>query len=217
MLQQTKVNRSPLRSDWGHLGAPARSRQLASGVVLGEPSAGISRLDPTTAGPWGRSNMPCRSKAWAPRLASRVRRPVSGILLSRRRYVRYRCRRAPGASRCDLQGWGARGGPDPRQDSPAVSSMEDVGAGRLPAGPEHLHLVIPRPAGPAPTGEAKPPPPPCRPSLVRPPFPSAPAGRRELRPRESKPVGGPRRSWTGSCPSEVQGCPCTGRVVQEGN
>lgn len=85
--------------------------------------------------------------------------------------------------------------------------MEDAGAARRPAGPEHLHLEAPCPAGLAPIGEAKPPPPPpCRPSLVRPPFPSALAGRRELRPRESNPMGGPTPSWIGSCPSVDQGC-----------
>lgn len=91
--------------------------------------------------------------------------------------------------------------------------MEDAGAARRLAGPEHLHLEDPRPEGPAPTGEAKPPPPPCRPSLVRPPFPSAPAGRRELRPRERDAVGGPR-SWMGSCPSGDPGCPCPTPLVQ---
>lgn len=78
VLQQTKVTRSPLRSGWGHFRTSARSRQPASGVVLGEPFAGISRPDPTTVGPWAQSNMPYGSKAWAPRLASRVCRPVSG-------------------------------------------------------------------------------------------------------------------------------------------
>lgn len=76
--QQTKVTRSRLRSGWGHFRPSARSRQLASGVVLGEPFAGISRPDPTTAGPWDQTSVPCRSEAWALSLASRVRRPVSG-------------------------------------------------------------------------------------------------------------------------------------------
>lgn len=69
--------------------------------------------------------------------------------------------------------------------------MEDAGTARRPAGPEHLHLEAPRPGDPAPTGEAKLPPPPCRPSLVRPPFPSARAGGRELRPRETRQWAGP--------------------------
>ena len=88
-----------LGSGRGHLRASARSRQLASEVVPGEPFAGIPLPDPTTAGPWALSN----TCPVAPRRGHPDRLPEgagtsAGTLPSRRRNVGDRCRRAPGAS-----------------------------------------------------------------------------------------------------------------------
>lgn len=68
-----------LGSGRGHFRASARSRQLASEVVPGEPFAGIPPSRPHHSRTLGsEQHMPCRSKAWAPEPASRVCRHLSG-------------------------------------------------------------------------------------------------------------------------------------------
>lgn len=131
----------------------------------------------------------CCSQGWAPGPApgrhqvDRQRRPSKG--LGWPRSLPRRLARARSLPAVTFTGCGAARRPGTGQRSPEASATGAAQAARRTAGPGHARRAAPRPEGPAPPREAKPPQPPSWPSSARPPFPSAPAAPRELKARES--------------------------------